>query len=53
MSFCAGGPDLDGDAIEAAYELFSRQGIRAVGIDSIVESEIGALLLRQKRPATD
>ena len=24
--------------LEAAYELFSRQGIRAVGIDSIVES---------------
>ena len=31
------GPDARERILEAAYELFSRQGIRAVGIDSIIE----------------
>jgi AcrR family transcriptional regulator len=50
----APGPDARERILEAAYELFSRQGIRAVGIDAIVErSGVARMTLYRHFPSKD
>jgi AcrR family transcriptional regulator len=50
----ASGPDARERILEAAYELFSRQGIRAVGIDAIIErSGVARMTLYRHFPSKD